>query len=228
MSNFLNIFSFPDAWLEPIGSGFCEDFLGNIRSKLIQKKDESVVIFPPSNFIFRALDLVRFEDAKVLILGQDPYHGFGQANGLSFSVKKDISIPPSLRNIFLELKNDLSIPISSHGDLTYWAEQNVLLLNSVLTVESGKPNSHEKIGWEKFTDKIIAQLSKRGNMIFVLWGKSAQKKYTLIDQKHNKILKASHPSPLSAHRGFFGCKHFSKINNFLKQEGASEIDWQLK
>ena len=224
----MNIFSFPDAWLEPIGRGFCEDFLGNIQSKLIQNQDESVVIFPPSNFIFRALDLVRFEDAKVLILGQDPYHGFGQANGLSFSVNKETTIPPSLKNIFLELNNDLNIPISSHGDLTYWAQQKVLLLNTLLTVEMGKPNSHEKLGWEKLTDKIISQLSKRGNMIFVLWGKSAQKKHILIDRKHNKILQASHPSPLSAYRGFFGCKHFSKINNFLKQEGACEIDWQLK
>ena len=224
----MNILSFPDAWLEPIGRGFCEDFLGNIQSKLIHNQDESVVIFPPRNFIFRALDLVRFEDAKVLILGQDPYHGFGQANGLSFSVNKETTIPPSLKNIFLELNNDLNIPISSHGDLTYWAQQKVLLLNTFLTVEMAKPNSHEKLGWEKLTDKIISQLSKRGNMIFVLWGKSAQKKYPLIDKKHNKILQASHPSPLSAYRGFFGCKHFSKINNFLKQEGATEIDWQLK
>ena len=224
----MNFLSFPNAWLEPVGRVFCEDFISDIESKLIQNKDNKVVIFPPNNLIFRALDLVSFEDAKVLILGQDPYHGFGQANGLSFSVNKEISIPPSLRNIFIELKNDLNIPISSHGDLTYWAEQKVLLLNSSLTVESGKPNSHEKLGWEKLTNKIINQLSKRGNMIFVLWGKSAQKKITLIDQKHNKILKTSHPSPLSVHRGFFGCKHFSKINKILSQEGASEIDWQLK
>ena len=202
--------------------------MSNIESKLIQKQDEKVTIFPPNNFIFRALDLVSFEDVKVLILGQDPYHNFGQANGLSFSVNKELSIPPSLKNIFLELKNDLNIPISSHGDLTYWAQQKVLLLNSILTVELGKPNSHSKLGWDKLTDKIINQLSKRGNMIFVLWGKSAQKKYSLIDQKNNKILETSHPSPLSAHKGFIGCKHFSKINNILKREGASEIDWQLK
>ena len=224
----MNILTFPSAWLEPLDNGFCENFIGDIESKLIQKKDEKVSIFPPNNSIFRALDLVSFEDAKVLILGQDPYHGLGQANGLSFSVNKEIPIPPSLKNIFLELKNDLNIPISTHGDLTYWAEQKVLLLNSALTVESGKPNSHEKLGWEKLTDKIINQLSKRGKMIFVLWGKSAQKKFTLIDQKHNKILEASHPSPLSAHRGFFGCNHFSKINKILKQNGAGEIDWQLE
>ena len=224
----MNILTFPSAWLEPLDNGFCENFIGDIESKLIQKKDEKVSIFPPNNSIFRALDLVSFEDAKVLILGQDPYHGLGQANGLSFSVNKEIPIHPSLKNIFLELKNDLNIPISTHGDLTYWAEQKVLLLNSALTVESGKPNSHEKLGWEKLTDKIINQLSKRGKMIFVLWGKSAQKKFTLIDQKHNKILEASHPSPLSAYKGFFGCKHFSKINKILNQQGASEIDWELK
>ena len=224
----MSILSFPDAWLEPLGKGFCRKILSNIESKLIQKQDEKVTIFPPNNFIFRALDLVSFEDVKVLILGQDPYHNFGQANGLSFSVNKELSIPPSLKNIFLELKNDLNIPISSHGDLTYWAQQKVLLLNSILTVELGKPNSHSKLGWDKLTDKIINQLSMRGNMIFVLWGKSAQKKYSLIDQKNNKILETSHPSPLSAHKGFIGCKHFSKINNILKREGASEIDWQLK
>jgi uracil-DNA glycosylase len=224
----LNILSFPDAWLEPIGRAFCRDFLDDIQAKLIQNQDQKVIIFPPNNFIFRALDLVSFEDAKVIILGQDPYHKSGQANGLSFSVNKEVSIPPSLKNIFLELKNDLNIPISSHGDLTYWAQQKVLLLNSALTVERGKPNSHVSLGWNKLTDKIIYQLSMRGNMIFVLWGKSAQKKYTLIDQKHNKILEASHPSPLSAHRGFFGCNHFSKINKILKQNGAGEIDWQLE
>tara|TARA_B100000513_G_scaffold150776_1_gene70629 strand:+ start:185 stop:859 length:675 start_codon:yes stop_codon:yes gene_type:complete len=224
----LNILSFPDAWLEPIGRAFCRDFLDDIQAKLIQNQDQKAIIFPPNNFIFRALDLVSFEDAKVIILGQDPYHKSGQANGLSFSVNKEVSIPPSLKNIFLELKNDLNIPISSHGDLTYWAQQKVLLLNSALTVERGKPNSHVSLGWNKLTDKIIYQLSMRGNMIFVLWGKSAQKKYTLIDQKHNKILEASHPSPLSAHRGFFGCNHFSKINKILKQNGAGEIDWQLE
>tara|TARA_B100001287_G_scaffold171069_1_gene143949 strand:- start:1409 stop:2083 length:675 start_codon:yes stop_codon:yes gene_type:complete len=223
----LSILNFPDAWLEPIGRGFCEDFLIDVESKLIKNKDEKITIFPPDNYIFRALDLVSFEDAKVLILGQDPYHGSGQANGLSFSVNKATSIPPSLKNIFLELNNDLNIPISSHGDLSYWAQQKILLLNSVLTVQMGKPNSHEKLGWKKLTDKIINKLSKRGNMIFVLWGKSAQKKYTLIDQNHNKILEAPHPSPLSAYRGFFGCEHFSKINNILKQKGESEIDWQL-
>jgi len=224
----LNILNFPDTWLEPLGKGFCHNFLDEMESKLLKLKAQDISIFPPSSSIFRALELVNFFEAKVLILGQDPYHGLGQANGLSFSVNKEINIPPSLKNIFLELKNDLNIPISGHGDLTLWAEQKILLLNSVLTVEQGVPNSHQEIGWEKLTNNIISQLSKRGNMIFVLWGKSAQKKFNLIDKKQNNILIAPHPSPLSAYRGFFGCKHFSRINQMLRENGSSEIDWKLK
>ena len=223
----MNIFNFPDSWLEPLGKGFCKDFLDEIGSKFLKLNTKNTLIFPPIPSIFRALELVDFNEAQVLILGQDPYHGFGQANGLSFSVNKEIMIPPSLKNIFLELKNDLNIPISQHGDLTSWAQQKILLLNSVLTVEQGKPNSHQGIGWDKLTDKIIFQLSKRGDMIFVLWGNSAQEKYNLIDKKHNKILTAPHPSPLSAYRGFFGCKHFSKINNILREDGYSQINWKL-
>jgi len=224
----LNILNFPDTWLEPLGKGFCHNFLDEMESKFLKLKAQDISIFPPSSSIFRALELVNFFEAKVLILGQDPYHGLGQANGLSFSVNKEINIPPSLKNIFLELKNDLNIPISGHGDLTLWAEQKILLLNSVLTVEQGVPNSHQEIGWEKLTNNIISQLSKRGNMIFVLWGKSAQKKFNLIDKKQNNILIAPHPSPLSAYRGFFGCKHFSRINHMLRENGSSEIDWKLK
>ena len=223
----MNILDFPDTWLEPLGKGFCKDFLSEIESKFLKLNTEDLNIFPPIPSIFRALKLVNFNDAKVLILGQDPYHGFGQADGLSFSVNKEIKIPPSLKNIFLELRNDLNIPISRHGDLTVWAQQKILLLNSVLTVEQGKPNSHQGLGWEKLTDKIITQLSQRGNMIFVLWGNIAQKKYNLIDKKHNKILTAPHPSPLSSYRGFLGCKHFSKINRYLIDNGSSEIDWKL-
>ena len=225
---FLNILNFPDTWLEPLGKGFCHDFLDEMESKFLKLKAQDISIFPPSSTIFRALELVNFFEVKVLILGQDPYHGLGQANGLSFSVNKEINIPPSLKNIFLELKNDLNIPISGHGDLTLWAEQKILLLNSVLTVEQGVPNSHQEIGWEKLTNNIISQLSKRGNMIFVLWGKSAQKKFNLIDKKQNNILIAPHPSPLSAYRGFFGCNHFSRINQILRENGSSEIDWKLK
>jgi len=223
----LNILNFPDPWLEPLGKGFCIDFLNDIESKFLKLNTEDVSIFPPIPSIFRALELVRFNEVKVLILGQDPYHGFGQANGLSFSVNKEIMIPPSLKNIFLELENDLNIPISQHGDLTSWAQQKILLLNSILTVEQGKPNSHQKLGWDKLTNKIISRLSQRGNMIFVLWGNIAQKKLYLIDDKENKILSAPHPSPLSAYRGFFGCKHFSEINQILIENGSSEINWKL-
>ena len=172
---FLNNLNFPDAWLEPLGKGFCKDFFDEVESKLLKLKSEDITIFPPMQSIFRALELVHFNEAKVLILGQDPYHGFGQANGLSFSVSKETAIPPSLKNIFLELKNDLNIAIPQHGDLTSWAQQKILLLNSVLTVEQGRPNSHKELGWDKLTNKIISQLSQRGNMIFVLWGNFAQK-----------------------------------------------------
>ena len=223
----MNIFNFPDTWLDPLGKGFCIDFLNEIESKFLKLKTEDIAIFPPIPLVFRALELVHFNDVKVLILGQDPYHGFGQANGLSFSVNKEVEIPPSLKNIYLELENDLNIPISQHGDLTSWAQQKILLLNSVLTVEQGKPNSHEELGWNKLTNKIISQLSQRGNMIFVLWGKFAQNKYHLIDKNKNKILSAPHQSPLSAYRGFFGCKHFSEINKILLDNGSVEINWEL-
>lgn len=223
----MNIFNFPEAWLEPLGKGFCVDFLDEIESKFLKLKAENKTIFPPTSMIFSALELVDFYEAKVLILGQDPYHDLGQANGLSFSVNKEIMIPPSLRNIFLELKDDLNIPIPQHGDLTFWAQQKILLLNSVLTVEHGKPNSHKELGWDKLTDQIISQLSKRGNMIFVLWGKIAESKLQLINKKTNKVLSAPHPSPLSAYRGFFGCRHFSKINKILIESGSSKINWKL-
>jgi uracil-DNA glycosylase len=224
----LNIFNFPEAWLEPLGKGFCKDFLDEIESKYLKLQADNITIFPPTYMIFRALELVDFYEAKVLILGQDPYHDLGQANGLSFSVNKGIAIPPSLRNIFLELKNDLNIPISQHGDLTSWAQQKILLLNSVLTVEHGKANSHKKLGWDKLTDRIISQLSNRGDMVFVLWGKIAQNKIQLINKKTNKVLSAPHPSPLSAYRGFFGCRHFSKINKTLIESGSSKINWELE
>ena len=223
----MNIFNFPETWLEPLGIGFCKDFLDEIESKFLKISAGNINIFPPNSKIFRALELVNFNDAKVLILGQDPYHGLGQANGLSFSVNKEIMVPPSLKNIFLELKNDLNIPISQHGDLTSWAQQKILLLNSVLTVEQGKPNSHKELGWDKLTDRIISQLSQRGNMIFVLWGNVAKHKHHIIDKKENTILSAPHPSPLSAYRGFFGCRHFSEINKILKESGSSEINWKL-
>jgi uracil-DNA glycosylase len=224
----LNILNFPDPWLEPLGKAFCEELLSEIETKILKLSIKNSKIFPPNSSIFRALEVVDFASVKVLILGQDPYHGLGQANGLSFSVNKEIKIPGSLKNIFLELKNDLNIPISENGDLTFWANQKILLLNSVLTVEESKPNSHKKLGWDKLTNRIILKLSERGNVIFVLWGNSAQTKMNLIDKKHNDILLAPHPSPFSAYRGFFGCKHFSKINEILVKNGSSEIRWNLK
>ena len=223
----MNNFNFPDTWLEPLGKRFCIDFLNEMESKFLKLNTENMAIFPAIPSIFRALELVHFNEVKVLILGQDPYHGLGQANGLSFSVNKEIMIPPSLKNIFLELENDLNVPISQHGDLTSWAQQKILLLNSVLTVEQGKPHSHKELGWDKLTDRIISKLSQRGNMIFVLWGNVAQSKYHLVDKEENTILSAPHPSPLSAYRGFFGCRHFSKINKILTEKGSSEINWKL-
>ena len=224
----MNILNFPDPWLEPLGKAFCEELLSEIETKILKLSIKNSKIFPPNSSIFRALEVVDFASVKVLILGQDPYHGLGQANGLSFSVNKEIKIPGSLKNIFLELKNDLNIPISENGDLTFWANQKILLLNSVLTVEESKPNSHKKLGWDKLTNRIISKLSERGNMIFVLWGNSAQTKINLIDKNYNDILVAPHPSPLSAYRGFFGCKHFSRINKILVKNGSREIDWNLK
>ena len=224
----MNNLNFPDTWLDPLGKAFCEEFLKEIEAKILKISHQNPRIFPPTYCIFRSLKLVDFRNAKVLILGQDPYHKFEQANGLSFSVNKEVRIPPSLKNIFFELKNDLNIYNAKHGDLTFWAEQQVLLLNSVLTVEESRPNSHKKIGWEILTNKIISRLSERGNMIFVLWGNDAQSKIQLIDNNNNEILIAPHPSPLSAYRGFFGCQHFSKINQILTRNGLSEINWKLK
>lgn len=223
----MNKLNFPDPWLEALGKAFCVEFLEDMEKKLYAFRAENITIFPPPNDIFKALDLVNFESVKILILGQDPYHGFDQANGLSFSVNDGISIPPSLKNIFVELNNDLNIPIPNHGNLTAWATQGVLLLNSALTVELAKPNSHQSLGWDKLTNKIISQLSNRGGVIFVLWGNFAQKKEGLIDRNRNSILCASHPSPLSAYRGFFGCNHFGLINKLLRKNKSDEINWNL-
>ena len=182
--------------------------------------------FPEEHNIFKAFELCPFEKTKVVIIGQDPYHGPNQAMGLSFSVPQHIKIPPSLRNIFKELYSDLKIE-KTHGDLTSWAEQGVLLLNSVLTVEPGKPNSHKNIGWESFTDEIIHILnSKKENIVFILWGKYAQKKASAVDSKKHLVLCAHHPSPLSANRGgFFGCKHFSQCNEYLISKQLDPIHW---
>jgi uracil-DNA glycosylase len=197
------------------------DFVKSERAK-------GKTIYPQQSDIFNALKYTPFEDVKVVIIGQDPYHGPGQAHGLCFSVLPGIKPPPSLQNIFKELHSDIGFKIPNHGTLIKWAEQGVLLLNAVLTVEAGKPQSHANIGWETFTDKIIRTLNdEKEGVIFLLWGSPAQRKGSHIDTKRHHVLKAAHPSPLSAHRGFLGCKHFSKTNDLLGKMGKKTINWQI-
>ena len=220
-------FNFPEHWTNALGSSFCNNFFGDIVPRIDRLIDEDVIFFPPIDMLFQALHLTSFLDTKVLILGQDPYHRFGQANGLAFSVNRDISIPPSLKNIYLELAEDVECSNPNHGDLSFWSQQGVLLLNSSLSVEEGKPNSHQDLGWSTLTNKIISKLSDRGEVIFVLWGNFAQKKMNLIDGLRNNILLAPHPSPLSSYRGFFGSRPFSEINNILLRSNKEQIDWQI-
>jgi uracil-DNA glycosylase len=200
-----------------------------LRAFLREELQAGKTIYPPNHLIFNALNTTPLADVKVVILGQDPYHGPDQAHGLSFSVQKGVALPPSLRNIFHELNTDLGIQKPSSGELTAWAQQGVLLLNAVLTVEAGQPTSHQKRGWEDFTDHVIDVLNEqRENVVFILWGAYAQRKGQRIDENKHLVLKAAHPSPLAANRGgFFGCKVFSKTNNYLKQNGIEPIDWQL-
>jgi len=186
-------------------------------------------IFPDMHDIFNALKYTSFENTRVVILGQDPYHGIGQAHGLCFSVKKGIEPPPSLKNIFQELNSDLGIAVPSHGELTAWAKQGVLMLNTVLTVRANNANSHQGMGWETFTDRVIAELDRKETpVVFLLWGRPAQLKKSMLNNPKHLILEAPHPSPLSAYRGFFGCKHFSKTNEFLSANGLTAIDWQIE
>lgn len=195
---------------------------------VLEQRALGKIIYPKQVDIFNAFKLTPFARVKVVIIGQDPYHGPNQAHGLCFSVKPGISPPPSLQNIFKELHDDLAIPIPNHGSLVKWAAQGVLLLNAVLTVEAGKPHSHANIGWEQFTDKVIAVLnSECKGLVFLLWGTPAQRKASIIDPKRHYLLKAPHPSPLSVNRGFFGCKHFSKTNELLRQQGKAIIDWSF-
>lgn len=183
-------------------------------------------VFPPPSHIFRAFELCPFEDVKVVILGQDPYHGKDQANGLCFSVGENVVMPPSLQNIFKEIHDDLDLPIPQSGDLDYWARQGVLLLNATLTVEAGKAGSHQKKGWEMFTDAVIRAVSEeKEHVVFLLWGRYAQEKGAVIDEKKHLILRAAHPSPFSAYSGFFGCKHFSKTNEYLEWNGKEPVKW---
>ena len=195
----------------------------------VKTEYKSEVCFPPVKDIFNAFEMCSFSNTKIVILGQDPYHGKGQAHGLSFSVPEGMKIPPSLRNIFKELTSDLGVDSPTQGDLTSWAKQGVLLLNATLTVRKSMPGSHQKQGWEEFTDSVIKTISnKKESVVIVLWGKFAEQKVSLIDESKHCIITSSHPSPFSAHRGFLGSKPFSKTNEFLEKKGIEKIDWELK
>lgn len=216
------------SWKQALKKEFDQPYFQNIVTHLKTEREQGKIIFPKGADIFRAFNTTPLDKVKLVIIGQDPYHGAGQAHGLCFSVQKGIAPPPSLLNIFKELKENIGIPIPEHGDLTHWAEQGVFLLNASLSVRSGEPMSHSKIGWAQFTDQVIRTLSeKKQALVFLLWGKFAQEKVLLIDQNKHLVLKAAHPSPLSAHTGFFGCQHFSKANQWLISKGMDPIDWQL-
>ena len=215
-------------WDEILDGEFDKDYYRELR-KFLKKEYASQTIYPSMYDIFNALKATAYKDVKVVILGQDPYHGPGQAHGMCFSVQKGITPPPSLVNIFKELNDDLGCSQPPHGCLKSWADQGVLLLNTVLTVRAGQANSHKGMGWEIFTDKIIRMLNEREKpMVFLLWGSNAQTKTSYITNPSHLILKAPHPSPLSAYRGFFGCHHFSKANEFLKANGMEPVDWQIR
>lgn len=216
-----------NSWDNLLAEEFSKEYYKNLRKNLaVEYKTRT--IYPAMENIFNALKYTSYEDVKVVLLGQDPYHGPNQAHGLCFSVQKGIQQPPSLKNMFKELESDIGIKAPKHGCLTDWTKQGVLLLNTVLTVREGEPNSHKKLGWTIFTDKIIELLNKRDDpVIFVLWGKNAIDKLPLITNSNHYVLTAAHPSPLSASRGFFGCKHYSKINNILTSIGKKTIDWKI-
>jgi len=215
-------------WRERLASEFEQPYMAELKRFLLAERDRGKRIFPKGGEWFRALDLTPLEKVRVVILGQDPYHGLGQAHGLCFSVRHGVRPPPSLVNIFKELRSDVGVEPARHGFLEHWAEQGVLLLNSVLTVEMGRAASHREKGWERFTDAIIQLVNaKQEPVVFMLWGSYAQKKAAFVDTSRHLVLKAPHPSPLSAHSGFFGCRHFSKANAFLEAHGLPPIDWAL-
>lgn len=213
-------------WATLLADQFDLPYMHSLKSFLASEKQEGKVIYPPGKSIFNALNHTDFDDVKVVIIGQDPYHGANQAHGFCFSVQAGIDTPPSLKNIYKELNTDIGMPIPQHGNLTSWADQGVLLLNSVLTVEAAKAGAHQGKGWETFTDRVIALLNEKSeNLVFLLWGSYAQKKGSLIDRAKHCVLDGPHPSPLSAYRGFFGCRHFSKANAYLADHGISTINW---
>ncbi|HMO02444.1 MAG TPA: uracil-DNA glycosylase [Oligoflexia bacterium] len=216
------------SWSDILGGEKKQKYFQSILTFLRERQKAGTTIYPPKNEIFAAFAETPFERIRVVILGQDPYHGRGQAEGLCFSVKPGVPLPPSLENIFRELSGDLGIRKPNNGSLKKWAERGVFLLNAVLTVEDGRAGSHSGIGWERFTDKVIAELNdKKDHLVFMLWGAYAQKKGAFIDRQKHLVLEAPHPSPLSAHRGFLGCRHFSKANDWLVSQGLEPIDWTL-
>lgn len=216
-----------NTWKEKLLPEFEKDYMKNLSVFLREEKAKKKIIYPPGKKIFNALNLTDFHKVKAVIVGQDPYHGEGQANGLSFSVEDGISKPPSLRNIFKELKSDLRIEEPTHGNLTNWGKNGVLLLNSVLTVEAHKPGSHYNRGWERFTNKILELLSENKKVVFILWGKKAQEKASSVNLTDSFVIESAHPSPFSANNGFFGSKPFSKVNLMLREMGLDPVDWKL-
>jgi uracil-DNA glycosylase len=218
-----------DSWKEVLKEEFTKDYFLQIVTFIKTEKAGGKIIYPPGPLIFNAFEKTPFNEVKVVLLGQDPYHNPGQAQGLSFSVPAGVTKPPSLINIFKELQQDLGIIPPVNGNLEKWARQGVLLLNASLTVRKNEPSSHSKIGWIEFTDAVIRKISdEKKGVVFLLWGRFAQDKQGLIDETKHHVLKAAHPSPFSAEKGFFGCRHFSKTNEFLVQEGLSPIDWKLE
>ncbi len=214
------------SWKQALAKEFIQPYFQSIIDRLKIEKQQQTPIYPPGSQIFNAFNLTPLDKVKVVIIGQDPYHGPKQAHGLSFSVQKGVAIPPSLMNIYKELADDIGMRTPTHGDLTTWAEQGVFLLNASLTVKAGEPMSHAKIGWADFTNAVIKTISEqKQHVVFLLWGKFAQEKRTLIDESKHLILRSVHPSPLSAYGGFFGCKHFSKTNEYLVSKGLDPINW---
>jgi len=217
-----------ESWRAPLLGEFASPYMQGLKRFLEEEKAQGKRVFPKGGEYFRALDLTPLDKVKVVVLGQDPYHGEGQAHGLCFSVRPGVRTPPSLVNIYKELQSDLGLKPPRHGFLEHWAGQGVLLLNSVLTVEMGKAASHQKRGWEQFTDAIVRLVNQKVEpVVFLLWGAYAQRKAEFVDGTRHLVLKAAHPSPLSAHNGFLGCRHFSKANAFLDEKGRGAIDWGL-
>jgi uracil-DNA glycosylase len=225
MSEAVNI---DPSWREVLANEFKQDYFAAIKQFIVNEKQKGKRIYPPGSMIFNAFDLTPFDRVKVVLLGQDPYHGVGQAHGLCFSVQHGVKPPPSLGNIYKEIKTDLGLDIPAHGCLEAWARQGVLMLNAVLTVNESEPASHKNAGWENFTDAVIRTISvQKEHVVFILWGKFAQNKEVLIDKTKHLLIKSAHPSPFSADAGFFGSKPFSKTNQYLRENGQEEIDWKI-